>query len=68
MYKVMLVDNEATILEGLTNIINWQQLDCSIAAQAHNGQEALEIQQKAPVDIIVTDIRMPVMAGCSRRG
>lgn len=63
MYKVMLVDNEATILEGLTNIINWQQLDCSIAAQAHNGQEALEIQQKAPVDIIVTDIRMPVMDG-----
>lgn len=63
MRKVMLVEDEELILEGLNNIINWEELNIQVVHKAHNGEEALAKWEQEPVDLIVTDIHMPVMTG-----
>lgn len=63
MRRVMLVEDEDFILQGLENIIDWEELDLQIVHKAHNGVEALELLQKEKVDIIVTDVSMPLMDG-----
>lgn len=63
--RVILVDDEAMLRDGLVYLVDWQSLNCEIIFKAANGQEAvtwLETHDD-PVDIIVSDIRMPVMDG-----
>lgn len=61
--KVMLVDDERLILEGLKAIIDWEGLGLDIVCTASNGEEAIEKFRKNPVDIVVTDINMPKVTG-----
>lgn len=63
MKKVMLVEDEAFILEGLGKIIDWEQLGLSVIHKACDGRQALELWHQEPVDIIVTDVSMPWMDG-----
>ena len=42
MYKVMLADDENLILQGLENIIEWEELGLEIVNKASNGQEAID--------------------------
>lgn len=63
MKKVMIVEDEELILQGIKNIVDWDGLDLQVAHMAHNGLEALEMWEKEPVDIIITDIDMPEMSG-----
>lgn len=63
MYKLLLVDDEQLQLEALKNFTNWQNMNIEIIETAINGREALE---KIPVikpDLIITDVKMPVMDG-----
>ena len=63
MKKVMLVEDEEFILQGIRYIIDWEAISMEVTAMAHNGREALELFQKEPVDIVVTDVEMPFMSG-----
>ena len=63
MYKVVLVDDEELIIEGMKRLINWKELGCEIAGVAYDGDEALDIMNEAEPDILITDIRMPVYDG-----
>lgn len=63
MYKVFLVDDEPFITEGLFDAVDWSRFDIEIVGSAENGQQALEKMQDIPVDILITDISMPVMTG-----
>ena len=63
MYKILIVDDEPHILEGLKHVVNWEEHGIEISAQAHNGVEALEILDKNKVHILLSDIRMPKMDG-----
>lgn len=63
MRRVMLVEDEEFILQGLENIIDWEELGLTIIHKAHNGQEALEMYRRERADIIVTDVCMPLMDG-----
>lgn len=63
MYKVLIVDDEALICEGLDAMIQWDALSLERAGIAYDGIEALSlIEQKSP-DIILTDVKMPEMNG-----
>ncbi len=63
MLKVLLVDDEYFILQGLMLLIDWEAEGYEIAATAANGQEALEYLREHRVDLVITDIAMPVMTG-----
>lgn len=63
MRKVMIVEDEEWILQGIKSIIRWDELGLSLVHMAYNGVEALELWEKEPVDIIITDIEMPEMNG-----
>lgn len=63
MYKVLIVDDEATICKGLRVLIDWNKYGFEIAGEASNGLEALEQAESLRYDVIVTDIRMPEVDG-----
>lgn len=61
--RVMLVDDEPFILQGLTMLIDWEKEGCKIVKTAANGMEAYEYLKENQVDLILADIKMPVMTG-----
>jgi two-component system, response regulator YesN len=63
MLKVLLVDDEPFILQGLREIIDWEAQGFHIEATAENGLQAIEILRHTHVDLIIADIRMPQMNG-----
>ena len=63
MLKVLLVDDEPFITQGLLKLIDWAKEGYEVVNTASNGQEAYEYIKNNHVDIVVTDIKMPVMNG-----
>lgn len=63
MKKVMIVEDEELILQGLCNIIDWEALGLQVVHKACDGAEALKMWEQEPVQIVVTDISMPEMDG-----
>ncbi|MBP1995561.1 response regulator [Paenibacillus eucommiae] len=63
MYKIMIVEDEWLVLQGLKMTIPWSEMRCSIIAEAGDGVTALERIQVEQPDILLTDIRMPAMDG-----
>lgn len=63
MIKVLLVDDEAPILNNLNQVIPWERLGMQVVGLARSGMEALELSEKHEPELILCDIRMPVMDG-----
>ena len=63
MLKVLLVDDEPFIVQGLSLLLDWEKEGCEIAATAQNGKEALAYLRSNKVDLIIADIKMPEMTG-----
>ena len=63
MLKVLLVDDEPLAIEGMKNIIKWEKIGYKICGVAEDGEEAISIIRKTKPDVVVTDIRMPVLDG-----
>lgn len=61
--KLLLVDDEQLIREGLAFLLSTFD-DIEVVGQAANGEEALALCHSQPVDIVLMDIRMPIMDGC----
>lgn len=61
--KVLIVDDEPFITQGLTLLIDWEEEGYEIAACLENGKEALRYLEEHEVDLILTDIRMPECSG-----
>ncbi|MBN2619237.1 MAG: response regulator [Spirochaetales bacterium] len=63
MLKVLLVDDEPFLLQGLKVLIDWEFEGYEIVYTASNGIQALEYLQKNSVDLIIADIKMPGISG-----
>ncbi|MCI8482901.1 MAG: response regulator [Lachnospiraceae bacterium] len=63
MYKVMLVDDEPIIVEGLSRSIAWEKWNCQVVAAAYNGLEGKKVIEEQKPDIVFMDICMPEMDG-----
>ena len=63
MWKVMVADDETYMLEAMEKLIDWKKLDCQLVYKAQNGQELLEYMKRDVPDIIITDIKMPLVSG-----
>ena len=62
-YRVLIVDDDPAIREGLPLLVDWAGEGFLVAGAAENGRRALELLQREPFDLLFTDIRMPVMDG-----
>jgi len=65
MYKVLFVEDEAVMRMAFQKMLNWEETDFILAGAVANGQAALKYIAEDPVDIVVTDLVMPVMDGLS---
>ena len=64
MYRLLIVDDEPLVQIGLKTMLSKEHADdIEIIATASNGKEAWEIIEKEKPDIVIADIRMPVMTG-----
>lgn len=63
MVKVLIVDDEYIMRQGLKYIINWENEGYEIVGEASNGQEALSLIQELCPHIVICDIVMPVLDG-----
>ncbi len=63
MYKLLIVDDEPLVQVGIKSMLDWSKYNIEICATALNGQAALQIIEEKRPDIVMTDIKMPVMSG-----
>lgn len=63
IYNVLLVDDEKLDLEVLQRFTPWEQLDMTIVGTVHGGGAAMNLLQEKHVDLLITDIQMPIMSG-----
>lgn len=63
MYKVVIIDDEPIIVEGLRKSVDWDRFGCAVAGMAGSGEEGIRLIREIEPDIIFTDIRMSCMDG-----
>lgn len=63
MIRVLLVDDEPLVLIGMQSMLDWSALGYELVGTARNGGEALDKIRDLHPDIVVSDIRMPVLDG-----
>lgn len=61
--KVLIVDDEVLIRQGIKHYVNWEEEGFTMIGEASNGEEALAIIEKENPHIVITDIVMPIMDG-----
>lgn len=63
MYKVVIIDDEPLIVEGLSRSIPWDKWNCRVVGTAHDGNEGMEVIRAERPSIVISDISMPKMDG-----
>ncbi|MFB9278114.1 response regulator [Cohnella cellulosilytica] len=63
MYRVAIVDDEPVIRFGIKASVDWGRENVGLVGDFANGDEAWRTLERDPVDILITDIKMPVMDG-----
>ncbi len=63
MYNLIIVDDETLIRNSLVRTVDWESLGVHMAAALNDGEEAVRYMKEHPVDLVLSDIRMPFMDG-----
>lgn len=63
MYKVLLVDDEYMVTEGLKRLIPFEKWDMQVVATANHADDALDYVKGNPVDVVISDVNMPDKTG-----
>jgi Response regulator containing CheY-like receiver domain and AraC-type DNA-binding domain len=63
MYKLVIVDDEPAVRQGLSTVFDWETYGIQLAGQADDGDTGLELIEQVKPDIVLTDIMMPTMDG-----
>ena len=61
--KIVIVEDEFRIRQGLSNLINKVDMGCRVIGEAENGYEGIKMVRDLEPDIVITDIRMPKIDG-----
>lgn len=61
--KLLIVDDEWIIADSLSSMEEWAERRIKVVGTAGNGYEAIRMMEEQPVDLVITDIRMPDMDG-----
>lgn len=65
MYRVLLIDDENIIVEGLRRVVKWEDYNCQVVGTAQDAASGRELIQSLKPHILFTDIRMPGEDGLS---
>ena len=65
MIKTIIVEDEEILRKGLLCTVDWLSMDAVVVAACADGQEGLEAIRLHQPDVVITDIKMPVMDGLS---
>ena len=60
--RVLIVDDHPVVRAGLASLLRRQD-GLKLTGAAHSGEEALELLKRAPVDVMLLDLRMPTIDG-----
>ena len=63
MFRVVLIDDERLIVEGLRRVVKWSDYGCEVVATAEDAISGAETIRRVQPDILFTDIRMPGESG-----
>ena len=63
MYKLLIVDDEPLVQIGLQSMLNWQEHKIEICGSAANGAEALRMIEEHHPELVIANIKMPIMTG-----
>lgn len=63
MYKVLIVDDEIFVRKGLISLMDWSSMQYEICGEAENGQQAISMIEQLKPDLVIVDIRMPILDG-----
>ncbi|GIO53972.1 response regulator [Paenibacillus cineris] len=63
MYRLLIVDDEPEIRQGLRLKVDVDGLGIALAGEASNGAEALSLLENGDIEIVLTDMNMPLMGG-----
>ncbi|HBG75366.1 MAG TPA: hypothetical protein DDW86_00210, partial [Clostridiales bacterium] len=68
MLKIIIIEDDMDARLGLTDVMDWNDLGLSLCGSAANGRLGLELARKVRPDVIILDVRMPIMNGmeCAR--
>lgn len=63
MYKIIIVDDEDEVRDGVKQLTNWGNCGFELVGDFNNGRDALDAIEKLQPDVVITDINMPYMDG-----
>ena len=63
MCRVVLVEDSNILRQGMIRTFDWKAASCRVVGDADNGQDGLALIRQVQPDIVITDIRMPVIDG-----
>ena len=63
MIKLLIADDEPLVQIGIRSMLKWEEFGIEICGVASNGQAALEMIRTHSPQIVITDIKMPIMNG-----
>ncbi|MBM7541597.1 response regulator transcription factor [Amphibacillus cookii] len=63
MYKVILIDDEPIIREGMKHVIKWEDYGFTVAGDGENARDGMQLIDATKPDLIFVDIRMPGTSG-----
>lgn len=68
MINILIADDEPLVQAGIKSMIDWEAHDMNIVGTATNGAAAYEMIKEYAPEIVITDIKMPVMSGLELAG
>ena len=63
MYRVVLIDDEKIIVDGLTRVIKWEDYNCEVVGAAYDAAGGAALIRRLKPHIVFTDIKMPDQDG-----
>ncbi|TDQ33716.1 response regulator transcription factor [Aureibacillus halotolerans] len=63
MIRVLIIEDDRLVRKGLISALPWEEHDMKVVAEAGNGQQGLDVLEAETIDLVITDISMPVMNG-----
>ena len=63
MIKLLIVDDEPLVQIGIKSMISWADYGIEVCGTAMNGEAALKLIEEYSPELVITDIKMPIMNG-----